>query len=134
MAQKPLPPLRDGDTFPSFSGEPDQTTPPYGIPDPARVSEPSIPHDRRVPNGVKPTYYYFAWKDYKGRYLIPDPTPSFFTRLFGTNEAAKSTGTLHPCEHVVNEIHKCLEKNGNNADYCRSTINVMEGCFREYYW
>ncbi len=130
---KPVPPLRDGDTFPSFAGEPDQVTPPYGMTDPAQVTT-TPPWDKRTPSGIKPTYYGFSWKDYKGRYLIPDPSPTFFTRLFGTNDAAKNQGNVHPCVHVVQQIHGCLEQHGNDIDYCRSTINIMEGCLREYHW
>uniref|UniRef100_A0A7S1QD61 CHCH domain-containing protein n=1 Tax=Neobodo designis TaxID=312471 RepID=A0A7S1QD61_NEODS len=127
------PPLRDGDTFPTFAGEPDQVNPPYNIPDPARVT--LTERDRWVPSGIKPTYMGFAWHDFKGRYLPPDQSQGIFSRLFGTNKAAtKEDEELHPCRHMTGLVHQCLDKNANDANMCRSVINIMEGCFREYKW
>ena len=126
------PALRDGDTFPTFAGEPDQVNPPYNIPDPAKVVK--TDRERWVPTGIKPTYMGFAWHDFKGRYLPPDTNPGIFGRIFGTNDAATADQQVHPCNHMTNLVHQCLDKNDLDANMCRSVINVMEGCFREYKW
>ena len=128
-----MPPLRDGDTFPTFSGEPDQVNPPFNIPDPARVV--NVERERWVGTGVRPTYMGFAWHDFKGRYLPADPNQGIFSRIFGTNQAAtKADEAVHPCQHMTGLVHQCLDKNDLDANMCRSVINVMEGCFREYKW
>jgi hypothetical protein len=129
-----IPDLRDGDIFPTHTADPDQVNPPYGIPDPARVAVSPVEHERWAPPGIKPTVHGFAYKDYAGRYLIPDPNTSLFTRLFGTNLAATSDAKLHPCLHATNQVHRCLDKHENKTEFCRSALNVMEGCFREFKW
>lgn len=113
------------------SGHHTQVNPPTGLPDPALVAKEILPYERRVPNGIKPTFMHWNWKDYKGRYFTPDPTPTWTERLFGTTQERPTT---HPCNHLTNVVHKCLEEHDNKMDFCRSTVNVMEGCFREYKW
>jgi hypothetical protein len=130
-----VPELRPFDIFPTHAAEPDQINPPYGLANPSTVATSPVPHDRYTPYGMKPTYHGFEWYDYKGRYLIPDPNPSFFQRLFGRNNySVTNEEQIHPCHHATKQVTQCLENYDNAIGRCRSAVNVMEGCFREYKW
>jgi hypothetical protein len=89
--------------------------------------------DRKA--AVPPQYLGFAWRNYSARYLDGEQ-PSLFDRLFGSQEKIANYQSAHPCHEAAAKVNACLDRNNdkgdNRGDYCRSIVNVFEGCLREH--
>jgi hypothetical protein len=84
---------------------------------------------------VPPQYMAAPWRNYSQRYLSVDQT-SVFDRFFGSQEKTAPAPALHPCHDAAAKVHACIARNADKherrSDFCRSIINVFEGCLREY--
>ncbi|KEG10962.1 hypothetical protein DQ04_03111070 [Trypanosoma grayi] len=66
-----------------------------------------------------------AFKEYKRSWLTP---------FFGANEpeAQLASSTAHPCRLFSQQVHECLERHGNNVDFCQSKLALFESCLNEF--
>ncbi len=99
--------------------------------EPVKILEPpQVPrfHKSEIP----PQFLWTSWRDYKTRYLPQFPTNSPFDYMFGRVKTFEREATLHPCQQVAHNFHRCMDHNDNKIDFCRSVFNIVEGCMREY--
>ena len=85
---------------------------------------------------VPPQWKDAPFRDYAGRYL-PGGKPTLWDRFFGSQDKlAQDQLQVHPCHEVASRVHTCLDRNADKgdlkSDFCRSIVNVFEGCLREY--
>ena len=89
--------------------------------------------DRKA--AVPPQYLGFAWRNYSARYLDAEQ-PTLFDLFFGSQEKIAHFKDAHPCNVASEKVFSCLDRNADRkekkADFCRSIINVFEGCLREH--
>ncbi|EAN80523.1 uncharacterized protein TEOVI_000176900 [Trypanosoma equiperdum] len=59
--------------------------------------------------------------------------PSWLTPFFGANEPEpyKPPERGHPCKAFSRQVHECLDRNGNNVDFCQSKLALLQSCLKE---
>jgi hypothetical protein len=114
------------------AGDPRQHNPPKDLPDPALVAIEDQPYERRQPTGISAGWKGMGFKDYAGKYLLPDPNRGLLDTFFGSDHKVENKEKIHPCLHLTQTMHKCLDTHSDDVFRCRSTLNVLEGCLREY--
>lgn len=89
--------------------------------------------DRKA--AVPPQYKGFSWRNYSARYLDAEK-PTIFDLFFGSQEKISHFKNAHPCQPTAEKVNACLDRNSDKhekrSDFCRSIINVFEGCLREH--
>ena len=97
---------------------------------PKIIEPPEVPRFHK--SDIPPQFMHWSWKDYKTRYLPAAQENSLLTYVFGRKQTFEGEATLHPCNQVALNLHRCMDHNRNKFDFCRSTYNIFEGCLREY--
>ncbi|KAG8344535.1 hypothetical protein TRVL_04641 [Trypanosoma vivax] len=58
---------------------------------------------------------------------------SWLTPFFGSNipEPPVTYSSAHPCSAYSQKVHECLDRHGNNVDFCQSKLFLLQSCLRE---
>ncbi len=102
---------------------------------PVPIPAPDVDRMWDKKSAVPPQYLGVAWKNYSARYLDGEK-PTLFDLFFGSQEKISHFKNPHPCFATAEKVQACLDRNDDKkekrGDFCRSIINVFEGCLREH--